>query len=155
MRPFSGSKEAGTCNNVLPLLEVALTELWKKRNEDRGKLTLDAYRFIGGVTGALKRQADETYYIELTENERELACRIFTELVYVNLMDVNEDETPQILYTRRRRRKDDLIRTIASDQSTAEQVIQQLTHARLLVTNRVGEQATIELSHEALIYEWP
>ncbi len=148
MHPSSGSKESGALNTVLPLLEFALTQLWERRDTDQGKLTLAAYRTIGGVTGGLKQWADEVY-TALTERERELARRIFTQLVYVN------DETLQIPYSCRRRLKDELIGTIASEQGMVEQVIQQLTAARLLMTNQFGESATIELSHEALIREWP
>ena len=43
----------------LPLLEFALTELWKQR---KGKqLTHAAYEEIGKVQGALARHADENY----------------------------------------------------------------------------------------------
>jgi len=148
MHPSSGSKESGALNTVLPLLEFALTQLWERRDTDQGKLTLAAYRTIGGVTGGLKQWADEVY-TALAERERELARRIFTQLVYVN------DETLQIPYSCRRRLKDELIRTTGSEQGMVEQVIQQLIIARLLVTNQIGESATIELSHEALIREWP
>jgi hypothetical protein len=130
------------------LLEAALTQLWKRRDRDQGKLTIAAYHAIGGVTGGLKQWADEVYTV-LTESERELADRIFTQLVYAN------DETLPIPYSRRQRRKDELIRTIAGEQGMVERVIQRLIHARLLMTNKIGERATIELSHEALIREWP
>ena len=150
MHPSSDSKESGALNTVLPLLEAALTQLWERRDRDQGKLTLAAYRTIGGVTGGLKQWADKVYYTDLTESERELADPIFKQLVYVN-----NDETLQIPYSRRQRRKDELIHAIASEQGMVEQVLQRLIRARLLVTNQIGERATIELSHEALIREWP
>jgi hypothetical protein len=45
---------------VLPLLEFALTELWKRRQE--GLLTHEAYRSIGGVAAALTQWADRAFY---------------------------------------------------------------------------------------------
>ena len=43
----------------LPLLQYALTELFERRDGDR--LTLSAYREIGGVTGALSARADRLF----------------------------------------------------------------------------------------------
>ena len=40
---------------ALPLLQYTLTELWER---DGGALTLDGYRAIGGVAGALARRAE-------------------------------------------------------------------------------------------------
>ena len=44
---------------ALPLLQYALTELADR--EDVASLTLDAYRRIGGVSGALARRAEHLY----------------------------------------------------------------------------------------------
>jgi len=44
---------------ALPLLQYALTELFEHRNN--GQLSLETYRTIGGVTGALARRAEELY----------------------------------------------------------------------------------------------
>jgi hypothetical protein len=43
----------------LPLLEFALTQLWKKQTN--GKLTHAAYDAIGGVEQALSNHAEEVY----------------------------------------------------------------------------------------------
>ena len=62
----------------LPLLEFALTELWKRR---KGKqLTHAAYEEIGEVKGALARHADENYR-RLSETGQEQVRRILIQLV--------------------------------------------------------------------------
>ncbi len=43
--------------DALPLLSFVLDELWRQRT-DRGMLTLEAYRSLGGLEGALARRAD-------------------------------------------------------------------------------------------------
>ena len=44
---------------ALPLLQYALTELFERRDDDR--LTLAAYREIGGIAGALSARAERIY----------------------------------------------------------------------------------------------
>ena len=48
------SKERG----ALPLLAFAASRLWEKRDRERGLLTRQAYREIGGVAGALAQHAE-------------------------------------------------------------------------------------------------
>ena len=59
----------------LPLLEFALTELWKKQTN--GVLTHTAYDDIGGVEQALASYA-EGVYTTLTADEQTCAQHIFT-----------------------------------------------------------------------------
>ena len=106
------------------------------------------------MIGGLKQWADEVYYA-LPERERELARRIFTQLVSVN------DETLHIPDSRRRRSKDELIGVTKGEQVMVEQVMQRLITARLLVTNTdmqpsVGRstEVTVEIIHDALLREW-
>ncbi|MEV5796591.1 nSTAND1 domain-containing NTPase [Streptomyces collinus] len=63
---------------VLPLLELALSQLWQRRDE--GYLTHDAYRRVGGVTGSLTTWCD-TALEQLTPGQRPVAQRILTSLV--------------------------------------------------------------------------
>ncbi|WP_339381167.1 hypothetical protein [Brasilonema sp. UFV-L1] len=63
----------------LPLLEFALTQLWKER---KGKqLTHAAYQHIGKVQGALARHADQNYG-KLSAVQKEQVRRIFIQLVH-------------------------------------------------------------------------
>ncbi|MEU2427495.1 hypothetical protein ABZ619_42050 [Streptomyces sp. NPDC007851] len=63
---------------VLPLLELALSQLWQRRDE--GYLTHDAYRRIGGVTGSLTTWCD-TALGQLPAEQLPVAQRILTSLV--------------------------------------------------------------------------
>jgi hypothetical protein len=120
----------------LPLLEFALTQLWKGR---KGKqLTHAAYEDIGEVKGALARHADEIYG-NLTDDEKEKVRRIFIQLVRPG--EGTED-------TRR-------LATKAELPEASWGLVKQLADARLVVTSRNPEdQETVEVVHEALIRNW-
>jgi WD40 repeat protein len=120
----------------LPLLEFALTELWKRR---KGKqLTHAAYEEIGQVQGALARHADENYS-KLSAAQKEQVRRIFIQLVRPG--EGTED-------TRRLATKVEL-----TDASWF--LVKQLADARLVVTSRnAANQETVEVVHEALIRNW-
>jgi hypothetical protein len=45
---------------ALPLLAFAASRLWEKRDREKGLLTREAYREIGGVAGALAQHAEAT-----------------------------------------------------------------------------------------------
>ncbi|MEM7553029.1 MAG: S-layer homology domain-containing protein [Cyanobacteria bacterium P01_A01_bin.84] len=120
----------------LPLLEFALTELWKRRESKQ--LTHVAYEAIGEVQGALARHADENYR-KLSQTEQEQVRRIFIQLVRPG--EGTED-------TRR-------LATKAELSGSCWGLVKHLADARLVVTSRNGaEQETVEVVHEALIRNW-
>ncbi|MEL4897140.1 WD40 repeat domain-containing protein, partial [Crocosphaera sp. Alani8] len=120
----------------LPLLEFALTELWKRGNSK--ELTHKIYEEIGQVEGALARHADEQYK-NLTAIEKEKVKHIFIQLVRPG--EGTED-------TRRLAIKGELGENNWS-------LVKQLVDARLVVTSRnVTEQETVEVVHESLIKNW-
>ncbi|HLO17517.1 MAG TPA: ATP-binding protein [Anaerolineales bacterium] len=127
---------------ILPLLEFALTQLWNKRQG--GLLTHRVYQSIGGVSGGLSQWADKAYY-ELDLEERKIARRIRTELVSFG------DPLQGIPNTKRLRYYSEI-----ADSELAERVVQKLIHARLLVAShhRSSKQGSVEIIHEALIYQW-
>ena len=63
---------------ALPLLEFALTELVEQR--DGPSLTMEAYRAMGGVAGALSNRADQTFDA-LGAREADVARQLFLRLV--------------------------------------------------------------------------
>src|SRR6266704_6410951 len=64
---------------ALPLLQFTLDQLFQQR---RGhQLTLEAYEEIGGVKGALVRQAESTYASLPSEEHRRLARTLFLRLI--------------------------------------------------------------------------
>jgi alpha-glucoside transport system substrate-binding protein len=126
---------------ALPLLQYALTEL----AEQEGRaLTIDGYRRIGGVSGALARRA-EALFQQLDETGRHACRRLFLRLV--RLGDGTES-------TRRRVRRSEL-RSLADDRST-DAVIETFGRHRLLSFDRDPEsrEPTVEIAHEALIAGW-
>ncbi|MFF2548494.1 trypsin-like peptidase domain-containing protein, partial [Kitasatospora sp. NPDC058063] len=146
---------------VLPLLEVTLTRLWERRLEHDGRLTHDAYRRIGAVTGALADWCD-TALGELDPHQRDIARRILTALVRP------ADESLYIPAVRQQLPLDDLRDLAAADRSpealqAVDEVLAVLTRHRIVTTDRIrlpgqlddGQgTAVAELIHDALIRDW-
>jgi WD40 repeat protein/DNA-binding SARP family transcriptional activator len=125
--------EVGGEPGALPLLSTTLLELWQA---GRGRvLRLHDYRATGGVRSGVARIA-EAAYLRLSEAERRVARDLL-----LRLADIGEG-APE-----RRRLPLVEIRGIAG----AQPVLAALTEARLVT---VGPGAA-ELSHEALLREWP
>ena len=117
----------------LPLLSTTLLELWQAR--DGRMLRVEHYRATGGVRGGVARIA-EAAYTRLSTHERRVARNLL-----LRLADLGE-ETPE-------RRLVPLVEIERID--GCAEVLLALTDARLLT---VGA-GTVELSHEALLREWP
>ena len=143
----------------LPLLQYALTELWKdwhQRYQLGGKaaskeLTLNSYLNIAGVEGALEKQANKVYNrFEGSPVKQGLVKRIFLELV--QLGEEAED-------TRRRIRKSNLYTNIHPE-LLVDEILKELVKARLVVMDelKLGElnqtESIIDLAHEATIRHW-
>ncbi len=64
---------------ALPLLQFTLDQLFQWRSGSQ--LTLSAYRELGGVKGALTRQAEETYADLPSDEHRKLARALFVRLI--------------------------------------------------------------------------
>lgn len=128
---------------ALPLLEHALLELWRRRNNRL--LTLEAYRKTGGVKGAIATRAENTFKtFDVTQQE-------VTRRVMLRLTQPGEGTED----TRRRASLNELI-TLSGKRETAEDVIKTLTDARLLMTSRDEQEGVlVDVSHEALIRGWP
>ena len=130
---------------ALPLLQFALTEVWKKR--DVRRLTLRAYEALGGVEGALEHRANEIFQ-RFKPEEQEFCRRIFLRLVQPG--EGTED-------TKRRVPYHELLPDDPERAAAMREVIRVLAHrdARLITTE--GTDATdgaVEVAHEALIRGW-
>jgi serine/threonine protein kinase/formylglycine-generating enzyme required for sulfatase activity len=120
----------------LPLLEFALSELWKQRDRAAHRITAASLRAIGGVQGALARHAEETLR-KLSPSGREAARRILLRLVSREATRVWKTEGELEL---------------ANAESRA--ALEALVAGRLVfVTEREGTPA-YELAHETLIESW-
>ncbi|MBP9503222.1 MAG: protein kinase [Candidatus Promineofilum sp.] len=130
----------------LPLLQYALTELFEQR-EGR-TLTRQAYKAIGGVTGALARRAEELF-LEQDDTGREAIRQMFLRLTAV---DEGKDTLPD---TRRRVLRLELD-AVAVDEDLVDDIISVYAAHRLLTLDHdpVNRRPTVEVAHEALLREW-
>jgi WD40 repeat protein len=129
---------------ALPLVQFTLEALVQRRAGHL--LTRAAYAAIGGVRGALARQAEATFAVLPTEEHRTLARALFLRLIDPG---VTEQDT-----TRRRAAQSEL--TLPDVQQTAllREVANAFVDARLLTTSEYAGLTMLEVSHEALIREW-
>src|SRR5512132_186578 len=136
--PLSASLVADTVNQPggLPLLSTALLELWTHRRDRT--LRLDEYRRAGGVEGAVARLAEDAFG-RLDADGQAAAKRILLRLAAPG-------EGAQVVRRRAPLSEFDLDRD--ADASRAMAVF---TEARLVTV----AEGTAEVSHEALLREWP
>ena len=142
----------------LPLLQYALTELWRDwhtRYQARepgvgNQLMFEGYDRIGGVAGALEKQADAVYeFFAESPTKQGLVQRIFLELVQPG------EETED---TRKRVQKQELISAIHPE-PMVDEVLGKLVESRLIVTDEIpikkaSNAVVIDLAHEATIRHW-
>lgn len=126
--------------NVLPLLSHALYQTWLSSLD--GRMTLEAYRATGGIEGAVAASADRVYE-SLTVHQRELARRLFLQLVHVNADAVD---------TRRRIGGEELLSSFpAVERAEVQQVLDTFVDQRLITV----DLEAVEISHDALLHAWP
>jgi serine/threonine protein kinase/ABC-type glycerol-3-phosphate transport system substrate-binding protein len=129
---------------ALPLLQYALTEVFEARSGST--LTAEAYRRVGGVSGAIARRAEAIYGL-LGPEARESARQLFLRLIAVG------DGASEV--TRRRIHLRDLL-SLAADRGSMEEAVDAFGARRLLSFDRDPRTRgpTVELAHEALLREW-
>jgi hypothetical protein len=122
----------------LPLLQFALTQLW---NERRGALlTHEGYIKSGGLKDSIARRA-ERIWSGLEPSEQDAVRCLFTRLVRLAQPEDSAGDTRR--------------RVHSSELKPAEwDVAQKLADERLLVTDCVENEDTVEVAHEALIRHW-
>lgn len=128
---------------ALPLLQFALMRVWEGLKED--KQPTETLKTIGGVGGALAKEAQRIYY-SLNQKEKDIARRIFVGLV--QLGEGTKD-------TRRRA----TVASLISSQDNPKQVRQVLDRfsdfrARLITLSSANGAEIAEVTHEALLENW-
>lgn len=128
---------------ALPLFQFSLTELFDRRIDDT--LTLDIYREMGGVEGAITRTADDIYG-GLEDEEKAAAKQLFLRLIAI--ADGEGSGRRRVLAAE--------ITALDVDLVALQKVITVYTQNRLLTLDRdqVTDSPTIEIAHEALLTEW-
>ncbi|MCA2605172.1 WD40 repeat domain-containing protein [Microcystis sp. M26BS1] len=122
----------------LPLLQYTLDLLWQKDHIQERFLNIKIYQEIGGVTGALEKQADKIYS-QFNEQQRKAAEEIFLELISL------EGEKAVS------RRAD---KSSFEQEEMQREVLYQLIDNRLLVSKGEDGKATVEVAHEELLRCW-
>lgn len=133
--------DAGDEPGRMPLVQFALTELWRRRN--RSMLTHAAYDDLGGVAGALVGYADDAF-AALTQSQQDCARRLFVQLA----RPVESGAS----FARRPTRTADLAPELLA-------LARDLAPGKLVVLSRApggaeGEEI-VDLAHEALTELWP
>ncbi|MFI6645770.1 trypsin-like peptidase domain-containing protein [Streptomyces sp. NPDC050504] len=133
--------------SALPLVQETLSALYEHQRS--GRLTSAAYQEIGGVTGALKRRADDV--VRRLESEAYAPGDVLVQLV-------RPDDTAD--GDARGRPPQDVRRVALREDLSDEQwqAAQDLATARLVVTSNGGTPSgpgTAELAHQVLIEMWP
>jgi len=146
--PESIMEQISQEENFLPLLQFALTELWKDRDQKARKITATQYLKKGGILGVLNRRAEEIYQ-SFNEQEKAWTKKILLKLVRTGIGEKD---------TRQRQPKQKLL-AISGDNLEQHKAIQtvltKLIQERLLVTgNDIEGAAWIDLAHEALMEGW-
>ncbi len=142
-------REASGQAGALPLLQYTLMRLWEEC-AGSGRLSLDAYRGIGGLSGALHTQAESVYTERLSNSQPEISRRIFLRLA---------EAQPDGRYTRVRTAISQLYPASAAPKQVKdiEEVVGILAgpKARLLTVSS-GQAAgpTVEVAHEELFRAW-
>ncbi|MCA9658754.1 MAG: CHAT domain-containing protein [Myxococcales bacterium] len=137
--------DVGAEPGALPLLQYALGRLWAQREGQ--VLRAAAYEAMGGLVGALEKDADELVR-RLDSAELGEARRIL-----VRLVDARDDEG---LDTRRRVELAQLQPAGAEREAVFDRVVARLVEARLVVRSEDehDKTRTLEVAHEALIRRW-
>lgn len=131
--------------DALPLMEFTLDLLYQRRDEDNS-LLFSAFADMGGLEGAIARQAETTFQ-SLSDDAKASWNSVFHELVTVN----TQNQTGLIS------RKVPL-QQFANANDLA--FIQQFVDARLFVTesdvakNERGSNIRVSVAHEALLKHW-
>jgi WD40 repeat protein len=130
-------QQLGNTNNPLPMLEFTLTRVWQL-DKAKNQLTLETYKKIGGVTGALPKWANQFYYSYSSDEQKELILRILARLIWFNPNDYPDT---------RRRVSRKALEYLGSEASI---IIDKMTEERLLAI----DDNTIEITHDTLIDRW-
>ena len=129
---------------ALPLFQYTLTMLFDRRVDN--VVTLEAYRAIGGLTGALAKRAEDLWS-ELDGEQAAAARQLFLRLVTIS---------GERAWSRRRVVASELT-SLRHDLVPTQRVVELFGAHRLLSFDRdqMTGSPTVEVAHEALLTEWP
>ena len=144
--------DMGDESGELALLQIALTQTWKNKNDFDNNLLM-TYHQIGEVSGALSKLADDTWKT-LEPSEQKI-------LQYIFIRIIRTSDTGGVI--RRLANKEEfskerwnLAQKLASALDAQGHIANE-KNARLgrLLTIKGDEGKVVELTHEALVRQWP
>ena len=124
----------------LPLLQVALAELWEVRQTNC--ITAETLTTAGGLKGLLTRHADRVVS-SLPPTQRVVARQLLLSMCPPG--DDVDKEAPKV------RRTDDDIQRLGD---VARPTLESLIKGRIVLARNTAEGAAYELAHEALLTDW-
>jgi hypothetical protein len=145
-------RDVGQQPGDLALVQFALTEAWNRyrdRHRSQKGGMLKAYVDVGGVEGALARAADRLFTAPAGDERDGLMPeeKAFAEPLFIRLVRLGDTAGA----SRRLATRDEF-----SDEAWAlAQKLATKEFHRLLVTGSGQGVETVELSHEALVTQWP
>ena len=134
--------------DLLPLLQFTLNQLFeaRERRDHGGQLTFAAYRALGGLEGAVEKEA-EAAFARLGATEQARLPRLLRELV-----------APAGDATMTAARAAFDIRPVpladAAYDDASARLVQALIDARILLSSGEGGQATVRLAHARVLDSW-
>jgi WD40 repeat protein len=132
---------------ALPLLSFALSEMYtnylRRPADDRTLTSKDYDALEGGVAGSLRVRANRLID-DLDEPHKLTARRVLERLVSIESGE----------FARRRVLRRELKVADTAENTRVEEILRCLVDARLIVTDEVENQPSLELAHDALILGW-
>lgn len=125
--------------DTLPMLQFVLQSLYLQRSEDN-QLSASVYRQLGGIDGAIGKQAEETI-CQLSAAQQGCLPRVLSLLV-----TLKEDENS---ITSRTARWSQL------NSQDEQQLVQAMVDSRLFVSHLQNGEPCFSVAHEALLRRWP
>jgi hypothetical protein len=139
---------------ALPLLQFTLLQLWRKR--ERNRVSMRAYRELGGARRALGHSAEHCYQ-SLIDQDQQTAKRILLKLVRPgDRMDATSQRVQLgdgVEATSSRIRRAELYAE-GEDPARVDDVLGKLIAAGLVRETGSGSEAQVEVAHEAVIRNW-
>ncbi|HEU4888381.1 MAG TPA: hypothetical protein VFV49_10870, partial [Thermoanaerobaculia bacterium] len=130
--------------SALPLLQFTLWKLWEAR--DHNRLTLAAYRKLGGGLAALARSADELFH-RFSPQSGDTMRRVLLRMVRAAAGAELTSSRVRV----------SALRKIGDDPARVQDVLDKLEKARLIrrTEGKTADDDMVEVAHEALIRNWP
>lgn len=128
--------DTGTAD-ALPLLAYLLRELYLSIGESR-LATKESYLSLGGVAGALARQADEVFATVVEQHGADTVLAVLLRLVGMEAGEPVKRRVP-----------------LAGLSEQEREILRPFDKARLLVVTQVDAVPMVQVAHEALFRQWP